>query len=286
MLDVEGDVVVEGKTKVLRRVNEWIVEVYSKNDLTAGNGARHDVLEGKGVLATETTCNVFELLRRRGLDIAYLQRTGPRTFKARHCEMIKLEVVVRAEAAVGSSYLKRHHRAVPGPLPSLEVEFYLKTIERRWKGPDGAGCMLPVDDPLLVLGKKGVFSAYHPGHPVEEQKPLLTLSLSDLELTADDLIHIAAVARKVFAVLQKAWLFAANGRLKDFKLEFGWYTIGKFERPVLLIADVIDNDSWRLEIGGKEVSKEIYRQRADLAEVLHCYQLVAERTLEFGKFAA
>ncbi len=288
MLDtVEGKVIAEGKTKVLRRINESIVEVYSKDDLTAGNGARHDVLEGKGALANLTTCNVFELLCRSGLSVAYVQKTGQRTFEARKCKMIKLEVVVRREAAKGGSYLKRRPSAKEGDRFKIpEVEFYLKTSGRQWRGQDCVGYILPVDDPYLFELEKGKFRVYDPGKPLGDQEPLFSLPFADLGLTTENLAEIEAMARRTFSVLEKAWLYCSNGLLKDFKLEFGWYAVGKFERPVLMIADVVDNDSWRLEIGGREVSKEIYRQGADLAEVLCCYQLVAERTREFGELAA
>ncbi len=282
MAVTEGKIVAIGKTKVVRWIREGVVEIYSKDDLTAGNGTRHDVLEGKGALSNQTTCNVFELLRRNGLPVAYIGKTGPRTFEARQCKMIKLEVVVRGEAAKGSSYLKRNPRATAGPLRENVVEFYLKTSGRRWSWPTGYLQVLPVDDPLLVLDKKEIFSAYDPGLPVEDQKPIFKLEVDDLGLTVEDLITISSMARKTFTLLQRVWRNSGGGRLKDFKLEFGWYEVRRGEGPMIFIADVIDNDSWRLELFGKEVSKEIYRQGADLAEVLRCYQLVAERTLLFG----
>lgn len=94
-------------------------------------------------------------------------------------------------------------------------------------------------------------------------------------------MYIETTARRAFSVLERGWIHSGKGRLKDCKVEFGWYRIGMLQHAVLFIADVIDNDSWRLEIDGKEVSKEVYRQGADLAEVLRCYQLVAGRSVGF-----
>lgn len=145
---VEGQLLAEGKTKQIRRAGTCVVEIYSKDDLTAGNGKKHDMLEGKGILATETTCHAFELLRRYGVRVAYIRRTGPRTFEARECEMVKLEVVVRREAE--GSYLKRHLNAKKGDRFKIPVvEYYLKTSGKRWKGADGIEHELPVDDPYL-----------------------------------------------------------------------------------------------------------------------------------------
>jgi len=56
-----GALVTEGKTKRIHRIagNPDLVTVMSKDDITAGDGAKHDVIPGKGRLATATTCNVF-----------------------------------------------------------------------------------------------------------------------------------------------------------------------------------------------------------------------------------
>lgn len=281
----EGKLICEGKTKQIREVNPSIVEVYSKDDLTAGNGAKHDVLEGKGELATATTSNVFELLFRSGLPVAYLHRTGPRTFEARWCEMIPLEVVVRRVAE--GSYLKRNVNAKKGDrLEPLVVEFYLKTTGKRWKPAEGVEYALSVDDPYLARFEEGCFAVCHPAKPVCEGELGLKVPFSDLGVAAGDLAHITALARRAFAVLERAWLYCGKGRLKDLKLEFGWYGVGRTPRPKLFIADVLDNDSWRLDIAGCEVSKEVYRQGGDLAHVLTCYRLVAECSERFRGLAA
>lgn len=57
MADIKtGAVTVEGKTKCLMRLVDPMlpnkVLVVSKNDITAGDGAKHDVIEGKGVFST------------------------------------------------------------------------------------------------------------------------------------------------------------------------------------------------------------------------------------------
>ena len=67
-----GALVVEGKTKKIFRINgSDLVSVVAKDDITAGDGAKHDVIPDKGALATQTTCNVFRLLKACGLPIAF-----------------------------------------------------------------------------------------------------------------------------------------------------------------------------------------------------------------------
>ena len=56
----------EGKTKII-----WTgpkpgqVEIESKDDITAGDGEKKDLIFGKAKLANETTCNCFEAFLRR-----------------------------------------------------------------------------------------------------------------------------------------------------------------------------------------------------------------------------
>jgi len=288
----QGDLVSHGKTKEVRIYDDSgkpaIVEIYSLDDLTAGNGAKHDVLPGKGELATTTTCNVFLYLRQRDeyLMIAYRGRSGPRTFHALECRMIPLEVVIRRFAE--GSYLKRNPYAKAGErFKSLEVEFYLKTSGKKWVGKDGVEYALPVDDPLLVFdtkdGRLVGFTVHEPGKPVDHANPLFSVSFEDVDLPAEYVSRVMTYAERTFTLLEQAWWFAATARLKDMKIEFGWSgDPGRTQPPgQLFLADVIDNDSWRLEIDGEEVSKEIYRRGAPLDQVLKAYQKVAKFTERF-----
>ena len=55
-----GALVVEGKTKKIFRINgSDLVSVVAKDDITAGDGAKHDVIPDKGALATRppATCS-------------------------------------------------------------------------------------------------------------------------------------------------------------------------------------------------------------------------------------
>ena len=59
-----GTLVAKGKTKKIHQVpgSPDLVTILSKDDITAGDGAKHDIIPQKGRLANETTCNVFRLL--------------------------------------------------------------------------------------------------------------------------------------------------------------------------------------------------------------------------------
>ncbi len=78
-----GEIVTEGKTKVVFGVIDRpdLAMLVSKDDITAGDGAKHDVLDGKGNFANQTTCNVFRLLSACGLPVAFIGQNGPKLFR-------------------------------------------------------------------------------------------------------------------------------------------------------------------------------------------------------------
>jgi len=94
---------------------------------------------------------------------------------------------------------------------------------------------------------------------------------------------LAEVGRKVFMILEAAWA-KLDVTLVDCKIEFGRTPDGK-----LLVADVIDNDSWRIWPGGKKermLDKQVYRDMPEvtdegLRDLLANYQTVANLTDKF-----
>ncbi len=99
-------------------------------------------------------------------------------------------------------------------------------------------------------------------------------------VTQAEIAVLANVGRDVFATLESAW--ARLGiTLVDLKIEFGRDTQGE-----LLVADVIDNDSWRLWPDGDKtrmLDKQVYRNMRDvtpeqLQGVADRYALVADLT--------
>ena len=58
-----GAIHAEGKTKKIHQVagHSELVALVSKDDITAGDGAKHDVIPNKGMHATPTTSNILSL---------------------------------------------------------------------------------------------------------------------------------------------------------------------------------------------------------------------------------
>ncbi|EFO81292.1 Phosphoribosylaminoimidazolesuccinocarboxamide synthase [Oscillochloris trichoides DG-6] len=89
--------------------------------------------------------------------------------------------------------------------------------------------------------------------------------------------------RAVCTALARAWA-AQDVTLVDIKIEFGRSPNGQ-----LIVADVIDNDSWRIWPGGEKarmLDKQVYRNASEvdadlLAAIKDRYQQVADMTAQF-----
>ena len=272
---VGGDLIAEGKTKIIRATKQdpEKVLILSKDDITAGDGAKHDLIEGKATLSTRTTCNVFRLLKACGIPVAFDEQIDAKTFLAPRCQMLPYEVVIRREAH--GSYLKRMPGLTKGHLfPQLLVEFFLKTSGKKWKGHE-----LLCDDPLMEYPEgAGKIALYEPSKPIHGQKPFLILKENEVFGFAEEwklFAEIKKIARRAFLVLEKSWQLEGR-KLVDFKVEFGLAKDG-----VLLLADVIDNDSWRVIENGVHIDKQAYRDGGNLDEVAEKYRRVAGTTDHF-----
>ncbi len=270
-----GALVTEGKTKKVYKIKDsaGLVAVISKDDITAGDGAKHDIIPDKGRVATATTSNVFRLLKASGLPVAFVEQDSETSFVAPGCDMLPYEVVTRREAH--GSYLKRNPHFAKGQLfPQLIVEFYLKTKDKNWKGKP-----LIADDPFMQISDDAKqIKLFNPTKPMGGQEPFLVLPASEVFSHDDEskiFPEMRRIARQVFLVLEKAWQLE-GGTLVDLKVEFGFDAKGK-----LLLADVIDNDSWRVIESGSYIDKQVYRDGGALDDVAAKYRRVADITGHF-----
>lgn len=104
--------------------------------------------------------------------------------------------------------------------------------------------------------------------------------------SAAEIATMRETGRRIFGLLEEAWAKLGIA-LVDCKIEFGRATTdGR-----LLVADVIDNDSWRIWPGGDKarmLDKQIYRNMPEVTEeglrdLLSKYIQVAELTEQFAK---
>ncbi len=259
----EIEVVAEGKTKRVWATagDSGMVVVASKDDITAGDGEKHDVIKDKAELSTATTCNVFSLLKECGLPVAFVRQLGPNKFLAPGLEMIPLEVVARRVAT--GSYLQRNPHVPNGTVfPRLVTEFYLKTHGCEFNGhkfPESTPGK-SYDDPYMkIVGDEAWL--YNAHIPLATQEPFLKLSLGEIfpQGNGKDIMECMVLLNThAFLVVEKSWKILGYDML-DWKIEFGWFN------GQLYIGDVIDADSWRVMKDGQKLSKQAYRDNEGLS---------------------
>ncbi len=269
------DILTEGKTKIIFRLHypgqENKVIVQSKDDITAGDGKKHDVWKEKGRIANQTTCNVFRLLNNCGIPTAFIAEVSKSTFSAYECEMIPYEVVLRREAH--GSALKRNPEFSRGQyFPKIIVEFFFKTKNNNWNNRK-----LVCDDPLIKFHDDRI-ELFDAATPIQSQKSFLTLHDFPLQRQRKVLEEISFWAKKVFYILEKSWQLLGK-KLVDLKLEFGFINTPTGKQ--LVLSDVVDNDSWRVLEENSYLDKQVYRDGGGREEVMRNFQKVADLTSLF-----
>ena len=115
----------EGKAKVLYEGPEpGTLIQYFKDDATAFNAKKHEVIEGKGVLNNQISEYVFQRLNDIGVPTHFIRQINMREQLIREVEIIPLEVVVRNIAA--GSLSTRLGLEEGTQLPRSIIEFYYK----------------------------------------------------------------------------------------------------------------------------------------------------------------
>jgi len=118
----------EGKAKILYEGPEpgTLIQFF-KDDATAFNAKKHEIIDGKGVLNNRISEFIFEHLNRIGIPTHFIKRMNMREQLIKEVEIIPLEIVVRNIAAGQLS--KRLGIEEGTVLPRSIIEFYYKADE-------------------------------------------------------------------------------------------------------------------------------------------------------------
>lgn len=276
---MEAKLLAEGKTKRIWEGATGYVRIESKDDITAGDGERRNLLEGKAVFSTTTTINCFRLLDEHDVPTHFVAPSDPRTFSARRVDMIPVEIVVRRIAT--GSYLKRRPDVAEGTILPYVVEFFAKDDARH--------------DPLMIFDFTSERTLYFdPKKPLKEglieEVPMKQVAphFGEPELLWHSLPILRSLAVDSFRLIESAWK-RLDVTLVDLKIECGWLRDPGRRRDKIVVADVIDNDSWRIWPGGDKSQmkdKQVYRDSEnrtpeELGKIKENYTWVAEQTSKF-----
>ncbi len=228
----------EGKAKIIYEgLEPGTVIQYFKDDATAFNGEKHEVIAGKGVLNNRISAHLMTRLEAIGIPTHFLKSLNMREQLVRQLDIVPIEVVMRNIAA--GSLCKRLGLKEGTVLPQPLIEFYYKK--------DDLGDPMVNEHHIMAFGWADPF----------------------------ELEEMVAMAWRVNDYLNG--MFAGIGlQLVDFKLEFGrlW---GEHGELYLMLADEISPDNCRLwDIKtGEKLDKDRFRE--GLGGLVDAYQQVAER---------
>ncbi|WP_192959320.1 phosphoribosylaminoimidazolesuccinocarboxamide synthase [Staphylococcus cohnii] len=173
----------EGKAKrIFSTAQSDVLRIEYKDEVTAGNGAKKDFIEGKGRLNNQITSRIFSFIQERDIDSHFIEQLSETEQLVKSVEIIPLEVVVRNIAA--GSITKRSGFDKGHTFENPLVEFFYKNDD--------------LNDPLIT----------------EDHIQLLHLA------SKEEIEKLKEAAKTINAVLIEL-MDGMDLRLVDFKIEFG-----------------------------------------------------------------
>ena len=212
----------EGKAKILYEGPEpGTLVQYFKDDATAFNNVKKDVIDGKGVLNNRMSEYFMTGLNNIGVPTHFLRRLNMREQLVRSCEIIPLEVIVRNYAA--GTMAKRLGMDEGTQLPRPIVEYCLKN--------DALGDPLVTEEHIAAFG---------------------WASQQDM----DDILSLALRVNDFLAGI----MYGVGIKLVDFKIEVGRIYDGDFQRLVVADEISPDSCRlWDIETDRK-LDKDVFRR--------------------------
>jgi len=230
---MRGELLYEGKGKQLYAsdVEDELIQLF-KDDATAFDGIKHDVIAEKGELNCAISTFFFERLFDAGIKSHFVKKEGKIEMRVKRLTMIPVEVVVRNVAA--GSICKRLGFEEGMPLDRPLTELFYKSDE--------------LHDPMINTEHCELFGW----------------------ATRDEIAQMRATALKVNEAMIEI-LAAVGIRLIDYKLEFGKTSDGDIVLGDEITPDgcrlwdaetgkKLDKDVFRRDLGGLS---EVYHEVAN-----------------------
>ncbi len=232
----DGDILKEiarGKAKTLYEYDDEHYLIDFRDDITAFDSVKHDVVKGKGYYNAQISAKLFELLEEKGIPTHYVKMLEPTKMLVKKVQIIPLEVIVR-NIATGS-------------------------IVRNYPFKEGT----VFERSIVMLDYKD--DAYH--DPLMNDDMILAMGL----VNEDELRKIKEIALKVNDVL-KEYFESIGILLPDFKIEIGRDKDGNLVVADEISPDScrlwdaetrksLDKDNYRFDKGDVLAGyKEVYRR--------------------------
>ncbi len=246
------------KTKLIHAL-DWFpdyVVMENKDDITAGDGKKHDKLTWKAAASTSITSSTFQYLENQWIATHFIEQLSDTEILAQKCDMIPLECIFR-HVSTGSHYKREKFQKWDEALADgtmLEeplMEFFYKNDVVLESGEIISDPMMQCDSNGIPQIEDGKFILLHPNtweilHYIDVENPSTWEFLSNDELQQEQkqiLTHAREIKKQTTNVWNKLKELykKADLELFDGKIEFGINS--KWE---LVVADVIDGDSCRL----------------------------------------
>ena len=212
----------EGKAKILYEgPDRRTIIQYFKDDATAFNAEKKDIIEGKGVLNNRLSEFFMSGLNNIGVPTHFIKRLNMREQLVRNCEIIPLEVVVRNYVA--GSLSKRLGLEEGSQLPRPVVEYYYK------------------DDKL--------------GDPMVSEEHIAAFNWASMQ----DMEDILSLALRVNDFLSGV-MFSIGIKLVDFKIEIGRFFEDDYQRLIIADEISPDSCRlWDIK-SGEKLDKDVFRR--------------------------
>ena len=296
-------ILVEGKTKLIQKGDKpFTINMVAKDFLTGGDAAKKEELTDIGIQKTTQASNVFKMLQQKSIPTSFIDQTAPNTMLHEECDMLPLEFVVRRYAF--GSYLKRNpgcslqegvkkfdnpvwelfhkHSVVMPPWVTAPIQIDENKAREKYL-VDGSWVDGVYTDPYINI-RAGQWELYSAKDPILATNTLMETGIVLNERELDSAINQIVIP--AFEAIEESWknISTSDGpvQLVDIKFELGF----RSKDNILVLSDVVDNDSWRIWPGGNpknQLDKQSFRDGEDLSNVANKYQLVTELTNKFIK---
>ncbi len=212
----------EGKAKILYEGPEpGTLVQYFKDDATAFNALKKEVIEGKGVLNNRLSEHFMVGLATLGIPTHFIKRLNMREQLVHQVEIIPLEVIVRNVAAGSLSKMLGIEEGTQLPRPIVELCYK--------------------DDAL--------------GDPLVTEEHILAFNWASQQ----DLDDMVALALRVNDYLS-GLMYGVGIKLVDFKIEIGRQFDGDFQRLIIADEISPDSCRlWDIE-SGEKLDKDVFRR--------------------------